>query len=137
MNPFKKDRVLEQARLLIGTTYDQLDCSHFVHKAFAQAGMVYTYRNSASFASDPDDRFESVGFNLDAGLLEPGDVIVFNGHMGIWDPDGCIILGGNEQCKNLKNKAPFLSSRSGGNRGPDYGQLKWWSGDYQVFRWSD
>jgi hypothetical protein len=69
-------------------------------------------------------------------------VLVFRSHMGIWDPSGCAVLAQkdntNAECTNLKNNAPFLSSRSGQQRGPDFGITKWWGGHtgiQGVYRW--
>jgi NlpC/P60 family len=130
-----RTRLLSQARSLIGNKYDSLDCSHFVQKAFESAGMKYDYLNSSAFASDMNSHFKKIGVNLPTSSLDPGDVIVYNNHMGIWDPEGCTALGANQECKRLKSDAPFLSSRSSKNRGPDFGRLSMWTGDYQVYRW--
>ncbi len=138
------DDLLTKARSNIGTPYSQMDCSHFVHKAFDDAGHAYPYRSSATFAQLVglgyfEEVAKSQGGRYD---LLAGDVLVFKGHMGIWDPLGCEVLAQtdnpNPECKSLKNNAPFLSSRSGNMRGPDFGITKWWGGDsgiQGVYRW--
>lgn len=135
MNYTTQNKLLTTARSLIGTSYSTLDCSHFVQKVYASAGMTYPYMNSAAFVGKNNKSFTLIGTNVSISLLEPGDIIVFGGHMGIWDPNGCDALGANQQCQKLKNNAPFLSSRTTDNRGPDFGVLKWWPGDYKVYRW--
>ena len=130
-----RTRLLVQARSLIGIHYNSMDCSHFVQKAYANAGMKYDYLSSATFASDMNTHFKKIGVNLPASSLDPGDVIVFNHHMGIWDSEGCTVMGVDQECKRLQSDAPFLSSRSSKNRGPDFGRLNMWTGDYQVYRW--
>jgi hypothetical protein len=125
-------KVLTEARKLIGTSYADMDCSHFVCHAYTAAGFAYPYAATATFAraaAGPAGPFEQA-----AGSPQAADVLLFSGHMGLWDPEGCTVLGSNAECKRLKNDAPVLSSRSGGLRGPDFGIPKWW-GSYQVYRW--
>lgn len=137
MDASKQYKLLTQARVLIGTSYAKMDCSHFVHQAYDSAGMAYPYLSSGSFDSKPNEKyFTHVGSDLTAARLEAGDVIVFKGHMGLWDPEGCQVLTGNAECVQLKGQAPFLSSRSGGDRGPDYAPLSYWKGKYEVYRWA-
>lgn len=144
LNEKQVDELLATARTKIGTPYSEMDCSHFVHKSFEDAGHSYPYQNSATF----DDLvrlgyFERVAKSEGGRYnLKAGDVLVFSGHMGIWDPLGCEVLAQkdnpNPECKSLKNNAPFLSSRSGNSRGPDFGVTKWWGGDSSirgVYRW--
>lgn len=65
---------------------------------------------------------------------------MFDGHVGLWDADGCRVLQDaktpNEECTRFNNQMPFLSSRSGGNRGPDCGMMKWFGGLKTVYRWN-
>ena len=137
MDLMAKKRLLAQSHALIGKHYNVIDCSHFVNDAYKGANMPYPYLNTSAFVTKANKFFKLVGTDLSPSSLEVGDVIVFNGHMGIWDPEGCLTLGTNQECKRLKNDAPFLSSRSGQNRGPDFGRLNMWSGSYSVYRWID
>ncbi len=117
--------VLTYARSYIGKkTYAQMDCSHFVHAAYHDAGLDYPYTPTAKFATlatGAHAKFELV----ENSEKQAGDVILMPGHMGIFDPQGCTVLSNNVECVRLKKDAPFLSSRTEGNRGPDFGQTKW------------
>jgi len=144
MTTDSQNKILSVARTFIGTPHSSLDCSNAVWQAYNKAGMPYTYKASWQIKpTDPPSGFTWVGKNLPAPKLQPADMIVFGAHMGIWDPDGCKALGTNAVCKKLADNAPFLSSRgtatakskTGDDRGQDYGQLSWWHGDYNVYRW--
>ncbi len=103
-----------------------------MNEAFKSAGLDYPYTPTAMFATacaGSDGPFKLVG-----GTPQAGDVLLFTGHMGLWDPEGCTVLGTNSECKRLQGKAPLLSSRSTGNRGPDFGVPAWW-GAYRIYRW--
>ena len=132
ITPLQASNVLQCARGLIGKTYSDLDCSHFVCEAYSKAQLDYDYADTSSFAAACAGRYGP--FKPVIGDRQAADVLLFKGHMGLWDPEGCTILGTNTECKRLKNEAPLLSSRSGGNRGPDFGQPKWW-GSFSVYRW--
>lgn len=137
----QQQAVLKAARALIGTKYDALDCSNFVHQSYATGGLHYPYRNTASFSGLVPEYFIEVS-TADGmeGVVEPADVLMFKGHVGLWDPQGCRVLqdagAGNSECSRFNNQVPFLSSRSGGNRGPDYGMMKWWGKLQGVYRWN-
>ena len=137
MNLFRQNAILQAARGLIGQTYASLDCSHFVHEAYEEAGYPYPYHNSVHFGELAGDRNAPFLSVPATGQKEGGDVIVMFGHMGIWDPQGCTILTNNPECSRLGGNAPFLSSRKGGNRGPDFGRTQWWNGNYTIYRWID
>jgi prepilin-type processing-associated H-X9-DG protein len=131
--------VLSAARALIGKkTYKQLDCSNFIHQAYALADLHYPYRSTDSFDGLVPDYFIKVGTKQVE--FQAADVLMFDGHVGLWDPDGCRVLqdAGTEdkECKRFDNKLNFLSSRSSGNRGPDYGMMKWFGGLKAVYRWN-
>ncbi|HTE02123.1 MAG TPA: NlpC/P60 family protein [Mucilaginibacter sp.] len=144
MNKATQNKLLITARTSIGVKHSALDCSHFVQRAYQQAGMSYPYMSSAAFGNEKNNKyFAFVGKNLSSKDLQDGDVIVFGGHMGIWDPQGCNqitipLLGATAECARLKNNAPFLSSRGDDTRdvGVEYGRTQWW-GDYKVFRWGE
>lgn len=127
-----RDSILAAARRRIGTPYADLDCSHFVWQSYGDAGFAYDYAPTATFA--PSRAGWQGPFAAVTGALQPADVLLFAGHMGLWDPDGCTVLGSNAECRRLRDQAPVLSSRSGGNRGPDFGVPKWW-GAYRTYRW--
>jgi hypothetical protein len=129
----QSNQVLQAARKLIGKTYADIDCSHFVHEAYGNAGLTYEYAATATFVAaqaGPAGPFELIP----SAPWQSADVLLFKGHMGLRDPDGCSVLGTNAECKRLNQRAPLLSSRSGGNRGPDYGIPSWW-GSFKVYRW--
>ena len=137
--PLKAEEVkvlLTKARELIGTPYSVLDCSNFVWEAYKNAGLEYKYYNTVNFnkLSGPEGKFELVPGNIPVA----GDVILFTGHMGIWDPEGCAVLVDNRQCLKFGEKnAPVLSSIWGNdkNHGPDFGKMSWFSSTYTVYRW--
>lgn len=131
---YSSSAVLTEARRLIGTSYSEMDCSHFVHRAYASAGLRYQYADSASFhlrASGVDRVFIELSPNEPK---QAGDVIVMKGHMGIWDPEGCMAISNKESayCGKFSGNAPFLSAMSGGT---DYGKVEWWKSAKKVYRW--
>jgi hypothetical protein len=133
----KQKSVLSNARSLIGLKYSDVDCSHFVHRAYEASSLSFPYKPTAQFAELVGKEFESV--DTSAGDFMGADVLMFDGHMGLWDPKGCSVLQAsgseNDQCKQFDNALPFLSSRSGKNRGPDFGMLKWFGALKGVYRW--
>lgn len=133
----KQESVLSAARSLIGLKYSDVDCSHFVHRAYETALLIYPYKPTAEFSDLAGTTFEAV--DTSSGDFMPADILMFAGHMGIWDPQGCKVLqdlgSENIECKRFDNSLPFLSSRSGGNRGPDFGKLSWFGSLKSVYRW--
>jgi len=135
--------LLKAARHLIGTPYSELKCNEFVQKAFKAAGLDYPEANTSSFHKVSFGYFDPLVAGPSGDYsLEAGDVIVVPGHMGIWDSEGCKFLAQadnpNAECQRLSDQAPFLSSRSTGNRGPEYGLVKWWTAKVpgmKVYRW--
>ena len=55
-----------------------IDCSHLVHQAFKGVGLNFRYRTADAKNWENDD-FKKV----DAKNVQPGDVVLFNGHLGI------------------------------------------------------
>ncbi len=55
-----------------------IDCSNLVHQAFKGVGSNFRYRTTDPKNWENDD-FKKV----DAKNVQPGDVILFNGHLGI------------------------------------------------------
>lgn len=148
--------ILEAARKKIGTPYASLDCSHFVNEAYRTAGYDYTYKATASFVDVPSKMENPNGKNLgtaaDGKFLEvhatdvqDGDVLLFPGHMGIWDSQGCQALindPGKKDCKEcytgkkVATDRQFLSART--SVGTNYGKTSWFGkGKYRVFRWAE
>ena len=54
----------------------ELDCSHFVHELYERAGLPYTYAPSR-------DLYDGVSEFRRVFSPEPGDLIVWRGHVGI------------------------------------------------------
>lgn len=133
----QQDSVLRVARTLIGMKYSDLDCSHFVHRAYSTAKLEYPYAPTAAFSSLVDNYF--VEITTAQSSFEPADVLMFSGHVGLWDPEGCSVLKSSGapdgECTKFDDKIPFLSSRSGNNRGPEFGMLKWFGNLKTAYRW--
>lgn len=129
----ESDELLGDARKHIGKSYADIDCSHFVWQSFKDAGKEYPYRSTSSF-----DQLVEMGYfiKLDKNI-EPqkGDVLMYNGHVGFWDPLGCSILVTNDVCKQWGTEASVLSSRSGKNKGPSYAKPSWFNGLKAIYRW--
>ena len=129
-------KLLSNARSLIGQPYDTLPCNEFVHKAFLLTGLKYEKKKTTDFPNLKDKTFVEVDFKKKSvNVLEPGDIILFQGHMGIWDPQGCTYLPENKECGRFKGDLPFLSSRTANNRGPDFGKIDWFGKVKAVYRW--
>lgn len=129
MNAVSKSEILKQARTLIGTKYNDLDCSHFVHKAYELAGLKYPYQNTATFHL-------LTNYFMEVEEAEPGDVILYSGHMGLHDPEGCNTMN-TKECQKLKGDARILSARSGNNLGVEYGRSAWFGTVQKIYRWKD
>lgn len=131
--------ILSAARALIGRKYHELDCSHFVQESYRTAGLTYPYTNTASFGSLVPEFFAAVP-KLDQGEFQPADILMFGGHMGLWDPEGCRELKQagtpDAECESASSPMPFLSSRSGDDRGPDFGKVNWFGALQAVYRWN-
>jgi cell wall-associated NlpC family hydrolase len=129
--------LLEKARAYIGTPYSKLDCSHFVHDAYKDAGLEFPYSDTKHY----DTLLVGKYFRkLDkAEEPKPGDLVLFSGHVGIYDPDGCSTVHTTE-CKRLSKQSDsmrLLSARGSGKPtdvGVEYGQISWWSGG-RYLRW--
>jgi len=114
-----------------------MDCSHFVNFAYAQADLHYPYTATSSFDKRLSAYFKKV--DMQESAWEAADVLMFSGHMGLWDPEGCKVLQKEQtqdaECERFDNKLNFLSSRSGGNRGPAFGMTDWFGKLKAVYRW--
>jgi hypothetical protein len=129
----ESEELLVNARKHIGKSYADIDCSHFVWQSFKDAGKEYPYRSTAQF-----DDLVSMGYflKLDSKTTPViGDVLMYKGHVGFWDPEGCSILVTNDVCKSLGSEASVLSSRSGKNKGPSYGKPAWFNELKAIYRW--
>jgi len=123
--------ILARARALRGIPYADLDCSHFVHRAYEEAQCKYPYQSTKSFAEKTKEYF------VEEALPAAGDVVLYSGHMGIYDPQGCQVLKSDQVCRQLNDDAPILSARSGGNMGVAYGRSSWFETGKKpkYFRW--
>lgn len=79
------------------------DCSHLVHTLYAQAGYSYPYTSSV-------DLYRGTGQFLRVRSAQPGDLVVWRGHVGI-------VLNPREHL--------FFSSVTGGARIQDYRSAYW------------
>ena len=136
----QQEKVLKAGRMFIGKTYKQMDCSAFVHNTYVAAGLNYPRVGTEAFGGLAGKYFDKLPANTP---LEAGDLVMFPGHVGIWDPQGCQILQNagtpDKQCHSNHNLLPLLSSRSSHNRGPDFGALNWFTEDLgpvtAIYRW--
>ena len=71
--------VLEYRSLFEGKPYSEIDCSHLVHQIYSKAGFSYPYTTTAGW---PPSQFIKVA------TPEAGDVIHFEGHVGIYVSPG-------------------------------------------------
>lgn len=90
------------------------DCSHLVHRLYEQAGYTYPYTNSL-------DLYGGTGQFLRVRYAQPGDLIVWRGHVGIVvDP----------------HEHSFFSTTSSGTRILDYRSQYWRArGSPRFFRY--
>jgi len=63
----------------------ETDCSHFVHEVYKRAGMPYGFRPTAELGQARE--FDL----LPEKDAQPGDLMLFRGHVGIVDENGKII----------------------------------------------
>jgi RHS repeat-associated protein len=122
--PQEEQQVLQQARSQIGEPYfsgggirscsgNGFDCSGFVNWSIHAAGFAYRYAPTASMGASPFLRM------VDPGQIRPGDIMLFRGHTGFYDPGQSSI-------------GPFLSARS--SVGIQYGQPSWWGNSPKYLR---
>ena len=89
----RRQEILEAAHNHLGTPYHWgwesskgLDCSHFVHRAYQEAGFKYPYTTTHG-------DWQKAGFEV-TNTPKPGDLILWDGHMGIVvDPEKKIFIG--------------------------------------------
>ncbi|MCM2357750.1 MAG: DUF6531 domain-containing protein [Geobacteraceae bacterium] len=98
--------IVNIARLWIGIAYRSggsnefgIDCSHLVWRVYDEAGFAYSYRTTGGFP--PSGKFQAVS------SPQEGDVVLYNGHMGIY------------------TNGKLISARSGLGR-VDYSPLSWY-----------
>ena len=125
--------ILKQARLLIGTSYDKLDCSHMVWTAYKTAGYEFPYTSTSAY---PAVLVGTYFVEITEAELKPGDLILYSGHVGIYDPDGCSIVN-TAQCQGQKDASEMrvLSARSGKNLGTEYGRSSWFGTPKKYLKW--
>ncbi len=85
LNSKKTDRVLnsDDRLAVLASALDskvprfaEHDCSHLVHAIYERAGFPYTYASS-------DDLYDGVGKFRRVSEPQPGDLVVWHGHVGI------------------------------------------------------
>ena len=120
----EKQAVFNNARALIGSDYSRgegagssptngFDCSGFVFYVINESGISVPYFPTNSIRGKPGYR------TIPENGMTPGDVILFHGHVGFFDPGQSSI--GN-----------FLSARTRG--GVNYGNGAWWGGSFDSLR---
>lgn len=125
-------QILAAARALIGKSYSELDCSHMVHSAYKAAGLIFPYKMTSAYS----ELIGSYFTEIDAEQRKPGDLVLYAGHVGIYDPDGCTVVN-TVQCQRLEGKdMRILSARSGNNLGTDYGRSSWFGTIKSNLCWS-
>jgi cell wall-associated NlpC family hydrolase len=101
-----------------GVSHDVMDCSASVHKWYDEMGLPY--------GDDTDDGgFTTANFATCADFYEvfrpqTGDVVLFDGHMGIYDAN-----------PPIRGYNIFSST----NHGIRYGEASWFSGTPRYFRY--
>ncbi len=119
--PVARDIVLQLGRQL---RWAGLDCSHLVHDIYEHAGLPYDYATSRDLY-DGVDAFRRVYHP------QPGDVIVWRGHVGIVvDPEarsflsalrsGVKVSNYATQYWKMRGHARFYRYALQGNSGPDW-----------------
>lgn len=99
--------------MFVGKSYSEIDCSHLVHKAFADSGKVYPYTATQNW---PPKEFEKVDSPT------AGDVILFDGHIGIYVAPGKFF---GSQTSTGPKEATF------GDKDPYWGTVKKVRGYYR------
>lgn len=97
-----------------GDSKKGIDCSHFVHRAYSEAGLEYPYCPTSGFSSAPT--FTKVV------SPEAGDVVLFSGHMGLHNPSPPTA------------GRTLLSAAS--STGVSYGEPKWFGKVTGYYRWN-
>ncbi len=128
-------KILTAARALIGKKYDELDCSHMVWNAYKAAGYDFPYSSTSSYESILIDVYFIA---IEEKDLNPADLILYAGHVGIYDPDGCTVVN-TAQCQAQKDNTDMriLSARSGKNLGTEYGRSTWFGKPKKYLKWSE
>jgi cell wall-associated NlpC family hydrolase len=119
LTPDEGEKVIIAGEAWIGTPYqyggnsrEGIDCSHFVYNAYLDAGFSYEYLSTSTFPSSP--HFEKVE------TPQAGDVVLFNGHMGIYNPHP------SEAGKTILNA---------GSKGVGYGRPSWYGTIVGYYRY--
>ncbi len=88
-----------------------IDCSNLVHQAYEEAGMPYSYRNTKTF--------EESGFFVQVSRPETGDVVLQNGHMGLYEAN--------------PSKSGYSLYSATSSKGVRYGKTSWFKGKPKYF----
>ncbi len=83
----------------------EADCSSFVHEIYKRAGLPYGYRPTASLG-------EAREFDvLPEKQAQPGDLMLFRGHVGIVDDNGKIISALRTRHRRRKTSIAAIDRR--------------------------
>ena len=100
-----------------------------IHRAYERAGLTYTYMSTEFLSKEATAQT----YFKTATDPRPGDLALYPGHVGIFDPEGCTATK-TAECQKLDGNARILSARSGKNLGVEYGRSAWF-GTPQYLRW--
>jgi len=122
ITPEEGMRIVARARIWRGTPYRKgwsirkkgADCSWSTWRIYGESGFEYLYSSTEFFAKNP--RFKPAPNNVP----QAGDVALFNGHMGIFDPD-------------LEPMMPIWSATI--TKGYRPSSLDWFDGSVQWYRY--
>src|SRR5215471_8162085 len=76
VSPEEGEAIVQTAWELRRGLLPKPDCSHFVHAVYARAGLDYEYAQTA-------DLFEGIDAFQRVKEPQPGDLVVWQGHVGI------------------------------------------------------
>ena len=110
----RRQSILDIAHQNAGTHYQWggesasgMDCSHFVHHVYQEAGVAYPYTTTHG-------DWQQSGFTK-TNQPQRGDIIMWNGHMGIIvDPDKKTFIGAQKSTGVAE--ASYATGRYWGNR---------------------
>ena len=119
LTPEEGAKIIAAAKTWLGVKYlyggdsrEGIDCSHFVHRAYVEAGFDYDYLSTSALPQSPN--FDPVG------IPQAGDLILFQGHVGIYNP---------------KAPDPGKTVLNAGTKGVHYGRPSWYTGPYTYYRY--
>jgi RHS repeat-associated protein len=122
--PAQRSAILAAARRQIGSRYftgggarscpqKGFDCSGLVWYSITQAGIIYQYVSTGGMSTSQYLK------KISAGDLQPGDIVLFSGHTGIYDPN---------------QSKPGYDILNAMNKGVGYGPSSWYGPPVAYFR---